>query len=358
METLKSIADAFKIPLLTAVLTIGGILIKEWFAKRKRKEEKDVNLIMYSVPIIHSAHGVFRRIHEIFTSGYEYLDQASTKNKFNNYKYVSSIYRTMSLIGWTRAVEKELTYLELSNEEQYKEVELSINNFKSTFADGEHVELERLNHICNYWNLDISDSDPIQIRKLGTEFEKIMWKHLEKHNKNDASDLPADGKTEMNNDLIDSVQTILNKKVDKRLIESRKDKVIGEINRIESWIYRDWLKAIGDYMLLPNKSDSKTNFEIMSFGEFEDNFDSRKTENKHKWIIRVEAIFENLKPAEQDRYDSRLAQLKNIASASLDLMECFNKIDQKKNIYSQEEIKDMRKIDMNLNTNYYVKSSR
>lgn len=313
---------------MTAVIAVLTIIFKDYFLpilaeKRLSGSKRMQSFKEYSNPLILSSISFLYRIKEIFGRGHFLLDE-TPKNNYNEYKYLSTLYRLCTLLGWIRAIKIELSYIEVKNTKEFEKIDAALNNFEKSLADGEHIELSRLEHLCEIWNLDFKNISVTDKKYLGTEIENLIDKATFKESIETPKDLDNSSKKIVARSICDLIcnksgNAILNDIV----LEENLNVSIQEMSRIESWIYRDWQSAIGDLIIKTNNSGQKRKYDVISYLEFEDlcfNGDN----NSKKWLKRVETLFINLDVAVEDRFDARKQQLKNTYNSVVALIEVFS----------------------------------
>jgi len=357
LEYFSSIPDAFKIPLLTSVLTVMALLLKDYMTNRKNLKKEKLGKIetfkIYSNPIVKSASSLFWRLKEVFENRYSYLQSDAPKNKFNTYKYISTVYRVFNLIAWVRAIEKELSYYKFGNQEKHKEIEKAIHKFKASLADGGHVEKDRISNICKHWNVDSEKYSRDKLHRLWLKIEKIIWNNILNEKVLKAIDLKEETKKNLTNKIADLVSVDLSiEPIDKGIVAETTNKIMKEVSRIECWIYRDWQQAIGDFMLIKLK-ESYRKYNTMGFKEFEELFEIKNNDTRGKWIKRMESLFVDIDFSIDNRFDARIQQLKNMCSACLEIIEVFNDLEPTVQLIEKSTIEKMRTFDVQNNMQYY-----
>lgn len=195
--------------LIAATVAILTILTKEfWFAilteKRSAKIKRKQTFKKYSNPLILASIALLYRIKEIFYRGY-FLSDSAPKNFYNNYKYVSSIYRLLAVIGWIRASKIELSHTEVEKNDDYKFIEKALIEFEKSLADGEHIEQSILEQLTKNWGLDISKISNDEKRKLGVSIENSVDDYCFKENTEIPLLLSEDNKKELAKTVCDLI---------------------------------------------------------------------------------------------------------------------------------------------------------
>jgi len=306
-------------------------------SKRKQTFRK------YGNPLMMSSVALLYRIKEIFYRGYFLLD-ITPKNFYNNYKYISSVYRLLAVIGWIRASKIELSHIEVETTDEYKQIGKAISAFEKSLADGEHIELSVLENLAKHWNLPIVNISEEEKKKLGVNIEKIVDEFCFKENVDIALSLSDEGKKGLAKEVCDLIcSTIKCSKLELEVVSETVKTAIKEVSRVEAWIFRDWQSALGDMMIKKASSDTERKFEVIGFKEFERLYNSTEPEDK-KWIARIERLFKNLDVSIDDRFDARTLQFKNIYNATYGLLEAYSKVKTGKIDLTGEALKDLKQL--------------
>lgn len=309
-----------------AIVALISILLKDWIFQllsesRKSKKERGETFKKYANPIILSSVSLAFRIKEIFENrGYFLLDD-TPKNSFNKYKYISTLYRICSLLGWIRASKKEISFIEVKKK-KFKSIENVLQKFENSLADGTHIETSRVEHLCREWNLNYGSLSLEAKKKLGIEIEHIYRKYIFEYSAQLPNKLNDEKQVELLKIIADFIcKETKNEILEIELIREKQKTAIKEISRIENWIYRDWQLAIGDLMIVEAENASRK-YEIIGYGEFECLYEA-PPEPQKRWIERIDNLFKNLNVFVDDRFDARVLQLKNIYVSILEIIETY-----------------------------------
>jgi hypothetical protein len=334
MGTLLKIPDtAFGVivaAFIAASVAVLTILTKDlWFPilteKRNSKAKRKQTFKKYANPLMVSSVALLYRIREIFYRGYFLLDEAP-KNFYNNYKYVSSVYRLLAVIGWIRASKIELSHIEVEKDDDYKQIEKAIFEFEKSLADGEHIEQSVLENLSKHWNLEIANISNEEKRKLGVSIENAIDKFCFKENIEIPLLLTEGSKKDLAKTVSDLICSKINcTKIGNEIINETINTAVKEMSRVEAWIFRDWQSALGDMMIKKAANDTDRKFEVIGYKEFEQIYFSQEPENR-KWIERIDRLFKNLDVAIADHFDSRAQQFKNIYKATYELLNAYSKV--------------------------------
>ena len=316
--------------------------------KRKEGDRKRVDYDAYkkyAKPIILSAETLAWRLREVLRFQGAYLLPNAPMNGFFKYKFDSTVYRLCALIGWIRAAQKEHSYLEGFGDANNSDIREAINSFQRVLADGSHVEVSIFEELSRLYELEqIKVSDQVKL-EIGVGIERIVFEYIPDQVKKNVSELEKDKKLGM----VLSVMNLISKKtgqadLDRDSIEPKIDIAIDEIAREFCWIYRDWQSAIGDEMLV-RMEGSYRYFDIIGFSEF-----STKHE-KSEWLKKVDNLFSNLNVAIDDRFDTRVSQVKQIYTTLIVLIEKLNKTISNEQAISPKGLKTLTEFGQSINKN-------
>ena len=97
---------------------IRDLLLPKLKATKEEKKQKIEIYKKYAEPLGKSAESMFWRLNEIFSNGTKakFLERGKVITDFDNYKYISTLYRLGALLGWITAIKKEQSYIRASND--------------------------------------------------------------------------------------------------------------------------------------------------------------------------------------------------------------------------------------------------
>ncbi len=309
--------------LISAVVGASVALITIYVdGRRKKKEQKRVEYDTYkrySKPIMFAAETLAWRLREVLMFKGAFLLPDAPMNGFFKYKFDSTIYRLSSLIGWIRAANKEHSYIEGFNDAKNSEIREAISAFQKVLADGSHVEVSIFEELSKLYGLEIKEISPQTRQEIGVELERIVFKYIPDQVKKNVSNLDRGKQIEMVSQAMKFIsqktnQSVLNEEQIKEHIEV----AIDEIAREFCWIYRDWQNAIGDEMIVQLEG-SYRHFDVIGFGEF------ITKHSESEWLKKVDNLFSNLNVSIDNRFDTRVSQVKRIYITLVKLIEELNK---------------------------------
>ena len=290
--------------------------------KRKERDRERVEYDAYkkyAKPIMLSAETLAWRLREVLMFNGAYLLPDAPMNGFFKYKFDSTVYRLCALIGWIRAAQKEHSYLEGFDSAKNSDIREAVSEFQKVLADGSHVEISIFEELSKLYKLkEKKISDQVR-QEIGVGIERIIFEYIPDWVKKNVSNLEQEAKIEMVSSIVNLISEKTDQEtLDKNAIEDRVDVAIDEIASEFCWIYRDWLNAIGDEMLF-RLEGSYRYFDVIGFSTF-----SAKHEES-EWLKRVDNLFSNLNVAIDNRFDTRVSQVKRIYITLVTLIQELNK---------------------------------
>lgn len=136
--------------------------------------------------------------------------------------------------------------------------------------------------------------------------------------------------------------TRLDEKIKVEVVEANRITAINEICREYCWIYRDWQSAIGDEMMEKLQGATRR-FDVIGFADFQ------KKHEVNEWLKKVDSLFSNLDVSVDDRFDTRVKQLKELFHVLVDLIECLKGLVKKQETISEESLNGLKAFDGQIN---------
>lgn len=312
---------------VVALLTIGlkDFLFPIISENRIRRNKQKETFRRYASPIAIASTSLLYRLKEVFVRG-TFLLESAPKNTFNEYKYISTMYRFCTLLGWIRASKLELSILEVTKDKDYQKIQNSIETFEKSLADGHHVEDSVLEQIIKELSINFSKVSGNSKRKIAVEVENLVHHFCYVGN----SDTPEKLTSERQHELAFQVSNLICTRINcvpviEKVIKEKVQTLMKEMSRIEVYIYRDWQSAIGDLMLKKAEKDSFRKYEVIGYKEFEALCFANDTEAK-KWLKRVEKLFNNLDISVENRFDGRIELLRKTYNSTYLLLKAFSDV--------------------------------
>ena len=343
--------------ILTGVVTFLIFMGREFWEKRKAdREKKDQHLDifrMYGYPLIIAAESLVNRLHEMFETKPRFLRKDAPDIEFYQYNYISTLYRLCAVLGWIRAVRREVASLDVGGDDVNEELENAITNFQDALASNHFTSGKQVDYLTTRWELDISNLDLLEIRvrnqrKRDCEqrIEKLVWEFLAEKRKTTPHDLKAVDQLE----LLKKVFHLLSGDLE-ATGELNEDKLaesissnLAVVSRRVSWIYRDWQRAIGDYMLGRVEDEvSARRLELMPFHEFEELYlDYLENPEDHRYLGRIDRLFSDLRLGSAAVLDVRSEQLKVVSTKLVRIIEAIWKTGIGNEAISRNELEAMK----------------
>lgn len=332
--------------IVSALIAITVILINRYFEKKKKSNEKYDTIKKYANPLVLSLEQLAWRLKEILEYKGTYLLPNAPKNEFFEYKFESTVYRLCVTLGWIEAAKKEETYLYGTKIKNHNNIQVAIVDFQKALADGSHVEVSIVDELINLYNIDKIKLSDNERALLGVKIEEIVFKYIPSNARRNVKELDDQKQIDLIKEIIELICTKTNNKlIEKSVILENINTAINEISRDYCWIYRDWQNAIGESMLKPIQN-AKRRFDIMGFAEFKE----LKTNNS--WLSKPDGLFSNIDVSIEDRFDSRVSQLKKLFGATTNLISVLKNLIEKQETISQNSIDALQKFNLSLgNTN-------
>lgn len=311
------------------------VILKRWHEYNNKKKNDNLVFREYADPLSSSTMSLLWRLNEILEQNHQssYL-LTKYMSEYAEYKRLSTVYRLASLLGWLQAFNKETTLLKSKDNKQLKAIKNSINEFKASLADGNHIEIQRLTNLLDLWKFHFKDcpATPIIASLINNEIKN----YIKSKDKDYANKLDTQEKLE----LCKSIAQIL---CDSYKISNLPNEIINEtISQFihicsikECWIYREWQEAIGDVML-KKAHNSNRRYDVLGYYEF-CKISKEESEDK-KWLSLLDRLFYDLDMTGLDKADMRFLQLKKITVAASDIFLSLTTNDEKTKILMKKTI--------------------
>jgi len=241
--------------LIAAVVSVLAIVLGEAFLRlRTRRAAKQTireTYQKYADPLALSSTDLFWRLREVFDpkgSGF-YLKGHVHLTRFEHYKALSTLYRTANLLGWIRALRRELLFLPRANPKGGEDLDEALRRFESALAEGGHVEARRVESLIRLWDVN-QGAIPEALGRAGIQVDHRLKSYLHEMQVASANDLSDDGKLRLNQLIAGSLTGALGcPPVSAGVVRETCNRAMVYLSVREAWIYRDWQAAIGDVML-------------------------------------------------------------------------------------------------------------
>lgn len=336
---------------LSALIAITVIFINKQFEKKNRKKLKSDTIKLYANPLIFSLEQLAWRLKEILEFNGVYLLPNAPVNGFFKYKFESTVYRLCSVLGWIEAAKKEQSYLSGLKVKQHNNIQVAIKYFQKVLADGSHVEVSILDELIQIFKLDKSKLSDSERALLGVKIEEIVFKYIPTNVKRNVSELNFDKKNDLVKEIVDLICSKTNQSlIAKEVIQEHINVSIGEISREYCWIYRDWQNAIGETML-KSIQNANRRFDVISFAEFEEI-------KNNNWLNKVDGLFTSIDVSIEDRFDSRVSQIKQLFGATVNLIIVLKSLISKQETITQEAIDILQNFNLTIGNKNELKPKK
>jgi len=340
---MNSVQATITSSIISAIIALLVVFINKYFENRKSQKEKYDTVKKYAKPIILASEQLAWRLKEILEFKGSYLLPNAPMNGFFKYKFDSTTYRLNSVLGWIHAAKKEQSYIEGVKTKQYEKIQSSINEFQRRLADGSHVEISILNDLSELFKVDVGALEESKRALIGVELENIIFRYIPDNVKKNVGNLPLEKQIEMVKEIMDFICTRTDqRKIKQEIIEEKIATAINEISREFCWIYRDWQSAIGEEMIM-NIEGANRRFDVIGFPEF-----LLKHDN-NGWLNKTDSLFSNLDVSVDDRFDSRVQQLKQVFDSTIDLIATFKGIVRKQESIPEKSFNALNEFNMKIN---------
>lgn len=314
-----ALSDDLKAALIGGSVTIvvfllGGLVA--WLRQRSDRVESSRAIYRkYSDPITSAATGLLWRLNEVFDgsgAGY-YLVGHQHPAAFEHYKAVSTLYRIGAMLGWVRALRRELFFVASGDPGRQRALESALGRFQSVLADGSHMELARVDSILSLIFPD-HRSEVRARQEVGTRLDYELDRTLHELGAESLADLSEDDAKRTVTMAVQVVAGGLSLGSAPQLrVDEHWRTCLGRLAVREAWIYRDWQAAIGDLMIRGSTSGDRE-FEVIGFREFEEMCEHGSVEER-KWLSRLNTVLDELDVSASPGNDARIKQVECLYSA-------------------------------------------
>lgn len=329
--------QAALIAALVSLLTISlGEVFLRMRTRRTAKQAIRETYQKYADPLALSSTDLFWRLREVFEAsgaGF-YLKGHAHLAKYEHYKALSTLYRLGNLLGWIRALRRELLFLPRTNPEEVAKLELALRRFTSALAEGGHVESQRVRSLTRLWGIG-EDASPDAIRRAGIQIDWRFKNFLHEKSASSASDLSDSDALELSQKIADAMTAAFGcKSVAKRVISETLNRAMTYLSVREAWVYRDWQAAIGDVMLRETQPGVRF-FEVIGYKDFE-TLCLEGREGDRTWMRRLNAVIDDLDIHGDRSEDARIEQLRTVYIATAEIIRALHLVDPKKSMITAD----------------------
>ena len=188
--------------LLTGILR--DFVAKWWSDHRDSQRSSDDIYRGYAEPLAAAATSLMWRLLEVFGSDGRgsFLVASEPRTVFEDYKLRSTYYRLAALLGWIRALRRELSFLRLAGKRRIEIIDDAIEQLERSLADGHHVEIKRLEGLLHLWQIPPS-SEKVEKGKLAVDVENVVKTTLQHSSVTTAHDLEPDAQLALCRKVVD-----------------------------------------------------------------------------------------------------------------------------------------------------------
>jgi hypothetical protein len=314
---------------VSATIFLAGEVVKWMYRRADRAESAQRVYRKYADPIQAATDRLLWRMKEIFDgsgAGY-YLVGREHHAPFEHYKAISTLYRLAALLGWIRALRRELFFLPDRRSKKMRMFEAALSDVGSLLADGSHMEVARVNLLVALLHPGAATS-PDKVSEAGTHLDYEIDRKLLVLGASSLRELNDRNAREVVSMADQLVSTELGLPLAPQAVLDREwQKCMDFLAAREAWIYRDWQAAIGDLML-DEASGGERKYEVMGFRKFEEVLASGSPEEK-KWLQRLNTLFEEFDVTAPPEKDARIDQLRSLYSACGQILIAIHEIDRR-----------------------------
>nr|BCD33706.1 hypothetical protein [Streptomyces violaceusniger] len=309
------------------IFVLGEVFIRQR-ARQAKKESIEATYQKYAEPLMLSASQLFWRLDEVFNpggAGY-YLQGHEHHVRYERYKTLSTLYRMASLLGWIRALRRELVFIRGSNPAVVKDLDGALESYASALADGRRVETRMVESLIHLWLIRANHLSPEVIAQAGIQTARQVAYALHEKQVSSVKYLSEADQLALSREIADSLTGALScAPVADDLLKETIKRAVVYLSVREAWFYRDWQSGIGDLMIKQVKG-SQRDFEIIGYKDFEEMCDGQE-EVQLIWLRRLYAVIDDL-DVDGDRFsDSRIDQLHETYLATAKMIEALHQSD-------------------------------
>ncbi|MFJ5779034.1 hypothetical protein [Streptomyces sp. NPDC093094] len=310
----------------TLILVLGELFLRQRARQEKRQSTQDTYQ-KYSEPLALSSVDLFWRLREVFdTSGAGFYLQGQVHlTKFEHYKALSTLYRLAVVLGWVRALRRELFFLPEASKGSVKRLDDALHSFTSAFAEGRHVETRKVASLMSLWTISADPSTEVATQ-AGIRIDREQRRFLHEAQIASANQLPDDDKLRLCQAVADILaDTIESPRVTVGIVEETRHRAISCLAVREAWIYRDWQAAIGD-LVLREAQMGQRQFEVIGYKQFEEMSVNGEEEDR-LWLRRLHTVIDDLDVGGDRTRDARIDQLSEIYVAAARIIKALHDAD-------------------------------
>ncbi|QOV34225.1 hypothetical protein IM697_29300 [Streptomyces ferrugineus] len=312
---------------VSALILVLGELFLRQRARQEKRQGIQATYQKYSEPLALSSTDLFWRLREVFdTSGAGfYLQGQVHATKFEHYKALSTLYRLAVVLGWIRALRRELFFLPGASRETLKRLDDALHSFTSALAEGGHVETRRVASLMSLWSVGVTPSTEV-VTQAGIRIDREQRRFLHEAQAADANQLSDDDQLRLCRAVADMLADVIDcPRIATGIVEETRHRAVSCLAVREAWIYRDWQAAIGD-LVLRDAQLGQRQFEVIGYKQFEEMSVNGEEEDR-LWLRRLHTVVDDLDVGGDRTRDARIDQLWEIHLATARIIEALHKAD-------------------------------
>lgn len=326
--------------LIAALVSLLTVVLSEMFlrmrARRAAKQTIRETYQKYADPLAMSTTALFWRLREAFDpkGGGFYLKGHVHLTKYEHYKALSILYRMTNLLGWIRALRRELLFLPKANPKVAGSLDSALERFSAALAEGGHIETLRVEALMGLWETG-KDALPDAIARAGIQVDHRLKTFLHEKGASSAADLSDDHKLRLSQLLADVMTKALGcERVVNGIVRETLNRAMVYLSVREAWIYRDWQAAIGDAMLREAEPGTRL-FEVIGYKDFE-TLCVDGQESDRIWLRRLNTVIDDLDTLGDHSKDARIEQLRAVHIATAEVIRALHLVDPKRSRITPE----------------------
>lgn len=303
---------------------------------QRRRTDIDQALERYAAPLAESSISVFFRLREILEGGrHQFLMSSAAPTDFHRYKYESTVYRVCSLLGWIWALKKESSLLIDRATKNPRSLYQSVERIESAFADGPHVEIDRLTRLSNLWGLKL-DSSSSGFERASIEVNSLFH-NIRYTKENPSGDAVKIMDIRQRDESIENISRCITEyfglnPLDKALLLATAADAAEILSPRQAWIFRDWQSAIGHLMM--KRVELGVNARIFDLIEFDEFLIIYRSGNE--WLRKIEDMIRDLDPNVSDDNEYRIVQLRRIYGSVANIIKVLSGLKLKRAVVTRE----------------------
>ena len=299
---------------------LRDFLAKSWSDKRDHQKSAEEVFRSYAEPLASAMTGLYWRLNEMVSGDgrASFLTAKEPRNDFDQYKLRSTYFRLAAVLGWLRALRRELSFLRTYGQKRIGKLDAALDAFEKSLADGHEVEIQRLHGLQELWGIPkIKDARTEERAAIAVEDRIDRALHGEIATL--AAGLESATQLKLCRELADLIaKESDSKEIQAAVLKETQARSVCQIDIRQAWLYRDWQTAIGDMVIRETKAANR-NFEVIGYGEFEEML-LGPTKAQYRSLSRISALFHGVDFERKDLYDARPAAIHKLLDATAALI--------------------------------------